>query len=77
VEWENLCLEASNQYCQRLAERSRERFNQWNDVVDMVKPVAVEIVHRKIHSVVREHDLPKVFQDTVEWDIVGVLMEAE
>jgi len=104
VEWENLLLEASNQYCERLLERSRERYNQWNDVVAQLKLVTVPFVARKIEAVVREHNLPKrltknrhgrlgnlgkkpsrisflsaskVFEDTVQWDILGVCMEAE
>ena len=77
VEWENLCLEAANQYRQRLLERSPERFNQWNDIVASLKPTTEPLVRRKIEAVVREHDLPKVFEDTVQWDILHVCLEAE
>ena len=66
-----------NQYCERLVERSRDRFNQWNDVVGDVKPTVIAFVQRKIEAVVREHNLPKVFKDTVKWDVLGVCMEAE
>jgi hypothetical protein len=77
LEWENLCLEASNQYRERLLERSKERYVQWNEIVDQLKPVTIPFVRRKIEGVVREHGLPKVFEDTVQWDILGVCMEAE
>jgi hypothetical protein len=77
LEWENLCLEASNQYCERLLEHSKERFNQWNDVVAELKPVTIPFVLRKIEAVAQEHNLPRVFGDTVQWDILGVCMEAE
>ncbi|MFO0885063.1 MAG: hypothetical protein U0894_12890 [Pirellulales bacterium] len=77
VEWENLCLEAQNQYLQRLFERSKERFNQWNDVVDMLKPTTIPFVQRKIETLVKQHDLPKVFEDTVQWDLLGVCLESE
>ena len=77
IEWENLCLEASNQYRARLLERSKERFIRWNDVVAELKPVTIPFVHHKLGSVVREYDLPKVFEDTVQWDILGVCLEAE
>ena len=33
LEWENLLLEVSNQYRERLVERSKDRFQQWNDTV--------------------------------------------
>jgi hypothetical protein len=76
-EWEDLCLEAANQYRERLVERSPERFEKWNDVVDEMKKMTVFLVRRKIETVVREHSLPKVFEDTVQWDILHVCMEAE
>jgi hypothetical protein len=77
VEWENLCLEARNQYSERLIERSRVRFNQWNDIVASIKVITEPIVRKKVEAVVRDHDLPKVFEDTVQWDILHVCMEAE
>ena len=77
IEWENLCLEAANQYRLRLSERSMERLNQWNDIVDQIKVVTLPLVRQKIEVVVRKHGLPKVFEDTVQWDILHVCMEAE
>ncbi|MBL8819747.1 MAG: hypothetical protein JNL58_27225 [Planctomyces sp.] len=77
VEWENLAIEAANHYRARLVQRSMERFSQWNDIVDQLKPTTESLVRRKIESVVREHSLPKVFEDTVQWDILHVCMEAE
>jgi hypothetical protein len=77
IEWENLCLEAQNQYRMRLLERNKDRYLQWNDVVDMLKPTVIPFVQSKIEAVVKQHELPKVFEDTVQWDILGVCMEAE
>src|SRR6516225_8284690 len=77
VEWENLCLEAANQYRERLLETSKERYRQWNEITAELKAVTIPFVQRKIETVVREHTLPKVFEDTVQWDILGVCMEAE
>ncbi len=76
-EWEELCLEASNQYRERLCERSMERFRKWNDIVTEVKHYSMPLVLKMIEDVVRKNKLPKVFEDTVQWDIVGVCMEAE
>lgn len=76
-EWEDLCLEAQNQYCERLFERSRERFNRWNEIAIKVKATTVPLVQRKIAPVVRKHGLPEVFEATVQWDILGICMEAE
>ena len=77
VEWENLLLEADNQYRERLLERSKERFNEWNAVTVELKAVTIPFVQRKIEVFVREHSLPKVFEDIVQWDILGVCTEAE
>jgi len=75
--WENLCLEAANQYCERLVERSPDRFSAWNDVANDVKPSVVALVAEKAAHVVAAHALPKVFVDTVNWDILHLAMEAE
>jgi hypothetical protein len=77
LEWENLTLEAANAYAVQLARRNRVRWDRWNDVVKDVKPASEALVARKIRSVVDQHSLPKVFADTVSWDILHVCMEAE
>jgi hypothetical protein len=77
VEWENLCLEAVNQFRERLLERSVGRYRKWNDLVDELKPVTEPLVRRTIAAVAHEHNLPKVFEDAVNWDILHVCMEAE
>ena len=77
LEWENLCLEAVNQYCERLVERSKERWQRWNDIAIEIRPVAQALVQKKTKQVIEENNLPKVFQDTVDWDIAHLLMEAE
>jgi hypothetical protein len=76
-EWEDLCLEAANQYCERLVERSPDRFQKWNDIVDEVKPVTQALVREKCGEIIRENDLPKSFLDTVDWDILHLCMEGE
>jgi len=75
--WEQLCLEASNQYRERLLERSVERFRKWNEIVEMLKPTTIPFVKRKISPFVEAFNLPKVFEDQVQWDILGVCLEAE
>jgi hypothetical protein len=76
-EWEDLQLDALNQYCKCLAERSMERFHRWNDTVDEVKKIARPLVARKIAGVVRENHLPRIFSVQVKHDITLVCMEAE
>jgi hypothetical protein len=77
INWRNLLLEAANQYCERLVERSTERFEKWNEIVAQVKKVIVPFVSRKMDKVIREQKLPKVFEDVVRWDMIHICMEAE
>jgi len=72
-DWE--CLRT--EYCERLAERSRERWKHWNEVVDEVKKFTIPLVDRKIKAVVREHDLPEIFRVRVRVDITALGLESE
>jgi hypothetical protein len=77
LEWEELCLEAVNQYCDRVAERAPERLEQWNLIVAEIKKISIPLVRKKIDDVVRENNLPQCFEDTVQWDVLHLCMEAE
>ena len=72
AEWEDLRLEAMNQYCERIAERSPERWKHWNEIA-----AEVRAVERKIEPVVRKNNLPEIFGIVVRADILMLLMEAE
>jgi hypothetical protein len=76
-EWEDLCLEAVNQYCARLIERSVGEYGRWNEVARLVSPESKALVHAKTRDVVVKYNLPKVFIDAVNWDIHYLCMEAE
>lgn len=73
----NLRLEIANRLCERVLAASPERFNRWNDIVDEVKTRTIPLVRARIAPVVAEFQLPKVFGDDVDWDILHVCMEAE
>jgi hypothetical protein len=78
IEWEDLQGDALNQYRAFIAQRSNERWHRlWNDTVDEVKKITRPLVGRKIESVVRQNNLPKTFSIQVNYDIIGVCMEAE
>lgn len=75
--WDDLNLEAYNQYRERLFERSRERLRLWNEIVVEIKQYSIPLVERKTEQIIKKNKLPKVFNDCVQWDILGVCMEAE
>src|SRR2546423_1333452 len=76
-EWKNLKLQLANRFRERLLARSRERFSEWNDIVDEMKVLTIPLVRQKVSRVIDTHSLPKAFQDAVEWDILHLFMEAE
>ena len=75
--WEDLQGEALNQYRECIARRSRERLQFWNGLVDEVKEISQPLVGRKIAAAIRENNLPEIFSIQVNYDIIGVCMEAE
>jgi len=76
-EWEDLQLECLNQFRELIAERSKERLNQWNGILAKVKKLTEPLVDRKISRVVRDNNLPKFFAIQVKWDILLLCMESE
>ena len=77
IEWRILCIEASNQYRERLVEHSKERFGRWNEIAAELKRTTVPLVSQKIEAIVHQHGLPKTFGDMVQWNILGASIEAE
>jgi hypothetical protein len=76
-DWRELLQEAVNQFAERLVELDRNRFNQWNALVDELKAASVPLVTQKIAGVVAAFELPKAFSMTVQWDILHACLEAE
>ena len=77
AEWEDLCLEAINCYRERLVERSPNILNGWNQKVDELKVVTVPFVRDCIGRVMDKNSFPKIFEDTVHWDILHLCLESE
>ena len=77
VEWEELCQQAVDQYCARIQERSSAEYERWNEAVIAIKPTSQALVAEKTRDLISKEGLPKVFLDTVDWDILHICMEAE
>ncbi|MEW6344132.1 MAG: hypothetical protein AB1704_26035 [Pseudomonadota bacterium] len=77
LDWENLRLEAANQLRSRILEVAPGRFQQWNAIIRRMKLVSEPLVREKTASVVAFNQLPTAFEQTVHWDILHLLMEAE
>lgn len=72
-----LWLEAANQFHLRVLERSKERYREWNEIAKEIRPITNAFVSRKIGKVTDAHNLPKVFEDHVRWEIGHLFMECE
>jgi hypothetical protein len=78
IEWEDLQGDALNQHRAYIAQRSNEGWHRlWNDTVDEVNRITRPLVGRKIASVIRENNLPKIFNIQVNYDITNLCMESE
>jgi hypothetical protein len=76
-EWEDLRLDALNQFRACIARQSKERFHLWNRLVDEVKEIVDPLVSRKISMVVQERNLPEIFKIRVSNDVSCACMETE
>jgi hypothetical protein len=76
-EWELLRKEALARYCTRVADRSMERWRLFSDIHREVNKFTDPLVARKIAAVVREHNLPKIFEAQVRSDIAALCIESE
>ena len=70
-------MEASNRHFSLTAAKAPERSRQWNEIIEKLKSATVPLVRRQIAKAAFENKLPQVFEDTVQWDILGVCVEAE
>ena len=77
VEWENTGIAASNALHGQLLSRAPKRLLQWNKIVRLLKKFTIPWVKTKIAMVVEEIHPPKDFESAVQWDILGVGIEAE
>ncbi len=77
LDWENLTLEAANQLRERIREKSKERFNQWNMICEIVKSFSDALVNDKIRGIMESNNIPEIFHRCVRWDILHLCMEAE
>ncbi len=75
--WQELILEASNQYASRVQQSDMGRFSEWNDMMLSLKPVAQSLVAEKTKSLLNIQDIPEKVIRTMEWDMMHLLLEAE
>jgi hypothetical protein len=75
--WGDLTNEALNRVRDAVSLKSQLEYNRWNIVVEDVKPDIWRFLRVKTQGVVQDHNLPKIFLDCVEWDLLGYAMALE
>ena len=74
--WENVELEAQNQLTLWLHANDRKAYRKWNDVVLGHKTAVLNpVIEQRISPFQAKHGLDIVLVHSVQWDILGALME--
>lgn len=77
IKWENLCIETANNFALKVLKKDRERYKEWNNVVELIRPYADEIINEKVLPVQKENNLSEIFITRTNWDVIHLLIEAE
>jgi len=77
LQWENTGLDAAAILTQSLHKFARDRYQEWNSIVDQVKRCITPMLVSKLNAVQFANNLPNCFYNSVQWDIVNACMEAE
>jgi hypothetical protein len=76
VGWENVQLEAQNQLTLWLHENDKNNYRRWNEfVVRYKEQVVTPLTDSVLLPYQRRHDLDEAIVHSVQWDILGALME--
>lgn len=76
-DWENYQLEAANLYCEALFAKDPVQFADWNHHVIAVRPEALDIAREKCAPIISTLQERGRFVESVEWDMIHLLVEAE
>lgn len=76
-EWEELCLDAANGYCEQLMKVAKPRFQTWNETVELIKRETEPMIDALVARRADLQALPKVVHDTIRWDMLHLCIEAE
>ena len=75
-EWENATLEARNRLTVFLAKNHRTEYVEWNRLVRETKDRLKQILDLPLKRIVGRIGTPEVVANSVQWDLLGAVMEA-
>jgi hypothetical protein len=73
--WDYATLEARNVLTEHLSYYHRERYRQWNIITGLGRDFLEEKIKPKIVAVQTQHGQDEAFSTTVNWDLLGAIME--
>lgn len=77
IDFDNLKLAAANAFRRKLQEVAPAEMRRWNSVVREVKVVVEPVIDDRVARIGLEPSLRHELKTVVEWDIVGMLAQAE
>jgi len=75
--WEVTRLQTHNRYTKEVRARDWTRANQWNSIVEQINEAIRPLVDARGRVPSTRLSLPELFVHQVDWDILGICMEAE
>ncbi|CQR59041.1 hypothetical protein [Paenibacillus riograndensis] len=73
--WDNMKLNVRNDLTLALHEQFREEYREWNKITLEVKKMLGEGVLKDIHYYVMKNKLSPNVYESIEWDLITILME--
>src|SRR5438094_243949 len=74
-EWDDWLIDATNQIDDRVRAVAPARCEEWNDINHETKQFVIPVLEQKCERMVAENNLPKLFTDTVRWDVLHFFIE--
>jgi hypothetical protein len=75
--WDTVALEAVNRFRVRLDAIAKPRFQQWNTIINSLRPTVKKLVKGKFRRIVKDNHLPKNFEETATRNILLACAESE
>jgi hypothetical protein len=72
-----VALEVANRLREAIRAASKVRLQQWNKIVQAIRPKVVNLAKKKAQPYLKKHKLPKIVLDQLHWDILHWCMEQE
>lgn len=77
LQWASVQLQVNNVLGICVNRTDYERYLQWNRLVNEIDETLNRIIEAQILPISRRFQLPKLFRDSVHWDLMEICLETE